>query len=92
MWGNLINWVYAQEPWLDSRVHGRLSLTARRGRFIYEKASGWSDGQPPDADDVVFHVERRHLPTPNRHVWVDQFRIGGKDFQVTKVNDFNPCG
>jgi len=47
----------------------------------------WSDGQPLTADDVVFTWEVIYNPDII-NVLVDQFRINGKDFQVTKIDDY----
>ncbi len=47
----------------------------------------WSDGQPLTADDVVFTWDVIYNPDII-NVTVDMFRIGGKNFQVTKVDDY----
>ncbi|HZQ46752.1 MAG TPA: ABC transporter substrate-binding protein, partial [Verrucomicrobiae bacterium] len=47
----------------------------------------WSDGQPLTADDVVFTWDVIYNPDII-NVTVDQFRIHGKNFQVTKVDDY----
>ena len=47
----------------------------------------WSDSQPLTADDVVFTWnDVMNDPDMNRNTF-DFFRIGGKSFQVSKVND-----
>ncbi len=47
----------------------------------------WSDGQPLTADDVTFTWDVIYNPDII-NMTVDQFRIGGKNFQVTKVDDY----
>lgn len=47
----------------------------------------WSDGQPLTADDVVFTWDVIYNPEII-NVTVDMFRINGKNFQVTKVDDY----
>ena len=55
--------------------------------FKLRKNLRWSDGQPLTADDVVFTWNDVIYNTNIDNVTVDLFRIDGKDFAVTKVDD-----
>ena len=55
--------------------------------FKLRKGLRWSDGQPLTADDVVFTWKDVIYNTNIDNVTVDLFRIDGKDFAVTKVDD-----
>ncbi len=56
--------------------------------FHLRKGMRWSDGQPLTADDVVF-TWNDVIYNPNVvNVTVDQFRIDGKNFIITKVDDY----
>jgi peptide/nickel transport system substrate-binding protein len=48
----------------------------------------WSDGEPLTADDVVFTWKDIMSNPEFNHVTFDLFRIGGKAFAVSKVDDF----
>jgi peptide/nickel transport system substrate-binding protein len=55
--------------------------------FKLRKNLRWSDGQPLTADDVVFTWnDIMYNPKFNR-ITYDLFRLGGKNFEVTKVDD-----
>ncbi len=51
------------------------------------KGLKWSDGQPITADDVVFTFNDLIYNKDIINVTVDQLRIDGKDFAVSKVDD-----
>ncbi len=54
---------------------------------LRRNALRWSDGAPLTADDVVFmRNDVMHNPKFNRATY-DLFRSGGKNFEVTKVDD-----
>ena len=47
----------------------------------------WSDGQPFTADDVVFTWNDVMYNPQLNHMTFDLFRIGGRNFEVSKVDD-----
>jgi peptide/nickel transport system substrate-binding protein len=47
----------------------------------------WSDGQPLTADDVVFTWNSVMYNPDFNKITYDLFRIGGKNFEVTRVDD-----
>ena len=55
--------------------------------FKLRKGLRWSDGEPLTTDDVVFTWNDIIYNTNIVNVTVDQFRIDGKDFAVSKVDD-----
>jgi peptide/nickel transport system substrate-binding protein len=56
--------------------------------FHLRKGLRWSDGQPLTADDVVFTWNDVIYNTNFVNVTVDQFRIDGKDFTISKLDDY----
>jgi peptide/nickel transport system substrate-binding protein len=65
------------------------SVAADSKTWTFKLRAGlrWSDGQPLTADDVVFTWnEVMYNPDMNRNTY-DLFRIGGKNFSVSKVDD-----
>ena len=55
--------------------------------FHLHKGVRWSDGHPLTADDVVFTWNDVIYNTNIVNVTVDQFRIDGKDFIISKIDD-----
>lgn len=55
--------------------------------FKLRKNLHWSDGQPLTADDVVFTWNDVMYNPKYNPITYDLFRFGGKNFQVTKVDD-----
>jgi peptide/nickel transport system substrate-binding protein len=55
--------------------------------FKLRKNLRWSDGQPLTADDVVFTWNDIMYNPKFNQVTYDLFRLGGKNFEVTKVDD-----
>lgn len=56
--------------------------------FKLRKNLKWSDGHPLTADDVVFTWQAIYDPKVV-NVHADAFRIDGKEFQVTKIDDLS---
>lgn len=59
----------------------------RTWTFHLRKGLQWSDGHPLTADDVVFTFRDVIYNTNVVNVRVDQLRLDGKDFEVSKVDD-----
>lgn len=55
--------------------------------FKLRKNLRWSDGQPLTADDVVFTWNDVMYNPKYNQITYDLFRFGGKNFEVTKVDD-----
>ncbi|HWD94526.1 MAG TPA: ABC transporter substrate-binding protein [Verrucomicrobiae bacterium] len=55
--------------------------------FKLRKNVRWSDGEPLTADDVVFTWNDVMYNPKYNHLTYELFRSGGKNFQVTKVDD-----
>jgi peptide/nickel transport system substrate-binding protein len=55
--------------------------------FKLRRGLRWSDGRPLTADDVVFTFNDVLYNTNIVNVTVDLYRIDGKDFTVTKLDD-----
>jgi peptide/nickel transport system substrate-binding protein len=55
--------------------------------FKLRKGLRWSDGEPITADDVVFTWNELMYNPANNQLTYDLFRINGKKFTVTKVDD-----
>ena len=55
--------------------------------FKLRKNLRWSDGQPLTADDVVFTWNDVMYNPKYNQITYDLFRFGGKNFEITKVDD-----
>lgn len=55
--------------------------------FKLRKNLRWSDGQPLTADDVVFTWNELMYNPKYNQITYDLFRSGGKNFEVSKVDD-----
>jgi peptide/nickel transport system substrate-binding protein len=56
--------------------------------FFLRKGVRWSDGKPLTADDVVFTYNDVVYNTNFVNVKVDYIRLDGKDFVVSKIDDY----
>lgn len=59
----------------------------RTWTFHLRRGLAWSDGQPLTADDVVFTFNDVIYNTNIVNVRVDQLRVDGRDFAVSKVDE-----
>ena len=65
----------------------QMDADQRTWTFKLRRGLRWSDGHPLTADDVVFTWKDVIYNTNIVNVTVDLFRIDGKDFVVSKVDD-----
>ena len=89
LFSSLVNLDMAtQEPGPGLAESWSVALDQKTWTFKLRRGVRWSDGQPVTADDVVFTWnEIMYRPEFNRLTF-DLFRIGGRNFAVTKVDDF----
>src|SRR5258706_4422283 len=66
------------------------SVAPDRKTWTFKLRQGvrWSNGQPFSADDVVFTWNEIMYNPENNRMTFDLFRIGGKNFAVTKLDAF----
>ncbi len=89
LFASLVNldWA-AQQPGPGLAESWSVAADQKTWTFKLRQGLRWSDGEPLTADDVVFTWnEIMYNPEFNR-VTFDLFRIGGKEFAVSKVDEF----
>jgi peptide/nickel transport system substrate-binding protein len=89
LFGSLVNldWA-AQQPGPGLAESWSVVPDQKTWTFKLRQGVRWSDGEPLTADDVVFTWnDIMYNPEFNR-VTFDLFRIGGKEFAVSKVDEF----
>jgi peptide/nickel transport system substrate-binding protein len=89
LFASLVNMDWAtQEPGPGLAESWSVAPDQKTWTFKLRQGVRWSDGEPLTADDVVFTWnDIMYNPEFNR-VTFDLFRIGGREFAVTKVDDF----
>ena len=89
LFASLVNldWA-AQQPGPGLAESWSVAPDQKTWTFKLRQGVRWSDGEPLTADDVVFTWnDIMYNPEFNR-VTFDLFRIGGKEFAVSKVDEF----
>jgi peptide/nickel transport system substrate-binding protein len=82
-----LDWA-AQQPGPGLAESWSIAPDQKTWTFKLRQGVRWSDGEPLTADDVVFTWnDVMYNPKFNR-VTFDLFRIGGKEFAVSKVDEF----
>src|SRR5438552_10511497 len=87
LYGSLVNvnWV-TQEPSPGLAESWSVEPDQKTWTFKLRQGVRWSDGKPLTADDVVFTWNDIMYKPELNHITYDLFRIGGKNFAVTKVD------
>jgi peptide/nickel transport system substrate-binding protein len=88
LFGSLINLDWAtQEPGPGLAESWSVAPDQKTWTFKLRQGVRWSDGEPLTSDDVVFTWnDIMYNPEINRATF-DLFRIGGKEFAVSKVDE-----
>jgi peptide/nickel transport system substrate-binding protein len=88
LFGTLVNLdQVTQEPGPGLAESWSVAPDQKTWTFMLRRGVLWSDGQPFTADDVVFTwSDIMYNPELNRMTY-DLFRIGGRNFEVTKVDE-----
>ena len=88
LFGSLVHLnLQSQEPEPGLAESWSVAADQKTWTFKLRKNLHWSDGQPLTADDVVFTWNEVMYNPKYNQVSYDLFRINGKNFQVTKVDD-----
>jgi peptide/nickel transport system substrate-binding protein len=89
LFGTLVNLnLVTQEPGPGLAESWSVAPDQKTWTFKLRQGVRWSDGQPFTADDVLFTWnDIMYNPELNR-VTYDLFRIGGRNFTVSKVDDY----
>jgi peptide/nickel transport system substrate-binding protein len=88
LFGTLVNLdLVTQEPGPGLAQSWSVAPDQKTWTFKLRPGVRWSDGQPVTAEDVVFTWnDIMYNPELNRMTY-DLFRIGGRNFEVSKVDD-----
>jgi peptide/nickel transport system substrate-binding protein len=82
-----LNWI-TQEPGPGLAESWSVEADQKTWTFNLRRGVYWSDGKPFNADDVIFTWnEIMYNPDINKGTY-SVFRVGGKNFEVTKVDDY----
>jgi peptide/nickel transport system substrate-binding protein len=89
LFGNLVNVnPITQEPGPGLAESWSVAPDQKTWTFKLRQGLRWSDGQPFTADDVLFTWnDIMYNPDLNK-ITFELFRIGGRNFSVTKLDDF----
>jgi len=89
LFGSLVNLDYTtQQPGPGLAESWSVAPDQKTWTFKLRPGVHWSDGEPLTADDVVFTWNDIMYNPEFNHLTFDLFRIGGKAFDVSKVDDF----
>src|SRR5262249_18111587 len=89
LFGSLVNLNWqTQEPGPGLAESWSVEADPKTWTFKLRQGVQWSDGKPFTADDVIFTWnEIMYNPELNKLTY-DLFRIDGKNFEVSKTDDF----
>jgi peptide/nickel transport system substrate-binding protein len=88
LFGSLVNIDFAtQTPEPGMAESWSVAEDQKTWTFKLRKGLHWSDGQPLSADDVVFTWNEIMFNPDYNKLTYDLFRIGGKAFNVAKVDE-----
>jgi peptide/nickel transport system substrate-binding protein len=88
LFGSLVSWDQtAQAPRPGLAESWSVAQDGKTWTFKLRPGVRWSDGHPFSADDVVFTWSDIISNPQFNHITYDLFRIGGKSFEVSKVDD-----
>ncbi len=76
-----------QDPIPGLAASWEVAADQKTWTFHLRKGLKWSDGHPLTADDVVFTFNDVVYNTNIVNVTADPLRVGGKNFEVSKVDD-----
>ena len=89
LFGSLVNMDWTtQQPGPGLAESWSVAVDQKTWTFKLRPGVRWSDGEPLTADDVVFTWNDIMYNPEFNHATFDLFRIGGKAFAVSKVDDF----
>ena len=88
LFGTLVNLnLQTQEPGPGLAQSWSVAADQKTWTFKLRQGVRWGDGQPFTADDVVFTWNDVMYNPEFNHMTFDLFRIGGHNFEVSKVDD-----
>ncbi len=82
----IVNWV-TQEPGPGLAESWSVAADQKTWTFKLRQGVRWSDGAPFTADDVLFTWNQIMYNRDLNQMTFELFRIGGKNFEVAKVDD-----